>query len=708
VTATETGTATGPTTGTRRSLAVPRAGRAVVRTWLAEQLRAEPARTATVLGLVVAAAVAGLAGPLLLGRIVDTLVDGGDPARIDTLALWFLGVLLAQTVCTRWARSWGAAIGEGVLARTRGSYVRHVLALPLGTVERVDAGELVSRSTADVEVLDEGVRSAVPEILTAAVTLVLTLVAMVLVSPLLSLVSLVTLPPLLALGVWYRRRAGRAYENVLGGWASVQSSVHETVAGAQSVATLRLGPHRTRHHAEALRVARAHNRRAIDLRTVFFPGLEFGVFLPLAVLLLAGAYGVQQGLVGLGALTAMVLYVERLSEPLADVLTWLDELQLGGAALRRILGVREIEGEAPGNGVAPDGREVRLDGIGFGYTPGVEVLHDVDLVLPAGSLTVLVGPSGAGKTTLGRLVAGLHRPTSGAVTVGGARVDTLPATELRRAVVMVTQEQHVFAGTVRENLALVPAREGERTDREVWAALDAVGAGDWVRDLDHGLDGAVGDGGATPTPAQSQQLALARVVLADPPVAVLDEVTSALDRDAARGVERSLTAALAGRTVLAVSHHLDIAAAADRVVVVADGRIVESGRHDELVAAGGRYAALWAGRNAETHRQGGTELMTPTPTTGSGTAPAALADLVGWVADLLDRPAGEIDTGRNLYELEIDSLDLIRIARNIHRTHGVRVTTQQMLDPDMTLDDLGRMVGAAAHAGPASSGGVAP
>jgi ABC-type multidrug transport system fused ATPase/permease subunit len=242
----------------------------------------------------------------------------------------------------------------------------------------------------------------------------------------------------------------------------------------------------------------------------------------------------------------------------------------------------------------------------FSYVEGRDVLHGVDLVVAPGERVAMVGPSGAGKSTLGRLLAGIHAPRTGAVNVGGVNLDELSLPALRGHVALVTQEHHVFVGTLRENLALaVPAGSVGGQDEAIRGALEAVDALAWVEELPEGLDTVVGSGGRALTAPQAQQVALARLVLADPHTLVLDEATSLIDPRAARHLERSLAAVLEGRTVIAIAHRLFSAHDADRVAVVEDGRIAELGSHDELVAAGGSYAALWESWNGGSEDRSG-------------------------------------------------------------------------------------------------------
>jgi ABC-type multidrug transport system fused ATPase/permease subunit len=294
--------------------------------------------------------------------------------------------------------------------------------------------------------------------------------------------------------------------------------------------------------------------------------------------------------VSLAQVTTATLYMQQLVDPLDRLLSWVDELQVGGASMARLLGVANVPEDRAVGDARPQGEGIEASDVRYAYREGHDVLHGIDLAVTPGERLAMVGPSGAGKSTLGRLLAGIHGPRTGSVTVDGVQLVELPLDELRGHVALVTQEHHVFRGTLRDNVLI--AWPGA-TDADVRRALSAVDAWDWVEALADGLETVVGSGGVALSPAQAQQLALARLVLADPHTLVLDEATSLIDPRAARHLERSLAAVLQGRTVIAIAHRLYTAHDADRVAVVDGGRISELGSHDELVAAGGAYAALW-------------------------------------------------------------------------------------------------------------------
>ena len=345
--------------------------------------------------------------------------------------------------------------------------------------------------------------------------------------------------------------------------------------------------------------AYAAERYTLRLRTWWFPTMEMAYALPVAAALAWGSWLVINGHADLGAVTAVTLYSVQIVDPVDRLISWLDEVQVGAVALQRVLGVALVPDDRVAGDEKPRDEHVVAEDVRFAYREGRDVLHGIDVDLVPGERLAVVGPSGAGKSTLGRLLAGIHPPRTGRVTVGGVPLVELPLEDLRRHVVLVTQEHHVFVGSLAENLLLArPGRRGWTDCATRWRVVDALA---WVDALPEGLETAVGSGGHPITPAQAQQIALARLVLADPHTLVLDEATSLLDPRAARLLERSLGAVLAGRTVVAIAHRLHTAHDAHRVAVVDGGRITELGSHDELMASGGAYAELWHSWRADHH-----------------------------------------------------------------------------------------------------------
>ncbi|GAA1584570.1 ABC transporter ATP-binding protein [Kribbella karoonensis] len=569
---------------------LPVAGPAEIRRHARRLARRHPRTLLAALLLHALAAVSGLAAPRLIGNLVQDVQHGTTAAKVNLVIVVIAGFIVAQSLLTRWARYKSFALGEQVLAELREEFVDNALALPIGTVERAGTGDLLSRTSRDVDTLSRTVRFAVPETIIAFVTVIFTAVATVLVGVWV-LVPLVAMVPLLLLSTkWYLRRAKDGYLRENAAYAQMTSSLAETVEGARTVEALRRYDDRVRRGDEDIRGSYNAERYTLFLRTVYFPAAELGYLVPVVGTLLFGGWLHLNGHASLGAVTAAVLYVNQLIDPVDRLLSWLDELQSGGAAFARLLGISDVPDDRTPSGEQPDGELVEARDVRFSYVDGRDVLHGVDLTIQPGERIAMVGPSGAGKSTLGRLVAGIHPPRTGSVTVGGVGMTDLPLDELRKQVALVTQEHHVFVGTLRDNLSM--ARPSS-TDAELLDALGAVDAREWAEALPAGLDTRVGSGQLTLTPAQAQQLALARLVLADPHTLVLDEATSLIDPRAARHMERSLAAVLEGRTVIAIAHRLYTAHDADRVAVVEDGRITELGSHDDLVAHQGSYAALW-------------------------------------------------------------------------------------------------------------------
>ena len=551
--------------------------------------RERPGAAVAALAVSVAAAAAGLVAPAVLGRLVDAVSAGGSIGG-------YLAALAAAAVLSAVLVGLSAVaisrLGESVLARLREAVVGRVLHLPTAVLDRVRPGDLLSRVGDDVARVSESVTTGLPEVVNAALAVLLTVLGLGVLDWRLALAGLVALPCYALALRWYLPRSAPVYAQERRVVAERADGLLGAVQGAETIrAYARSGP----HAAEVARrsaVARDVGVRVFRLYTDLGWRMNASEYLGLAAVLGTGFVLVRTGTGTVGEVTTAALLFHRLFAPLGTLLFSFDEVQAAGAALVRLVGVIDLPDAAvapqrPTGGHRP---AVELRGIGHRYGDGPAVLTDVDLRIGPGERVALVGASGAGKTTLAAVLAGALEPTTGEVLLDGVPTRHLPGRGLRDQVALVSQEVHVFAGTLADDVRL--ARPGA-SDDEVRAALDLVGAR-WVAALPEGTATPVGEGGTALTPAQAQQLALARLVLADPPVAVLDEATAEAGSAGARDLEEAAFAATAGRTTLVVAHRLTQAVRADRVVVLDAGRVVEQGTHAELVAAGGRYAALWA------------------------------------------------------------------------------------------------------------------
>ncbi|MFE4648511.1 ABC transporter ATP-binding protein [Streptomyces sp. NPDC056707] len=553
---------------------------------------------AVLLALNALAAGAGLVAPWLLGRVIDEVRAGGGVGTVDRLALTILVFALAQLLLARYAGLVGHRFGERTLARVREQFADRALALPASMVERSGTGDLTTRGTTDVAAVGTTLRDVGPDVLIAAVQALFILGAVFVLDPLLGACGVLGLLGIWFAVRWYLRRALTAYLAEGAANSALGEQLAATAAGARTVEALGLQQSRIDACHQAIEECRHTRTRTLFLRSVLFPAVDISYVVPVAGVLLIGGVLHGHGAMSLGAVVASALYLRQLSQPLDTILQRVEQLQSSSASFARVEGIGVVPHVPSARSRTPADDRIAVTGVHYAYGDGgddADVLRGVDLTVRPGEHLAIVGPSGAGKTTLGRLLAGVDVPRTGSVTVGGVPVAGLTPDRLRRQVVLVTQEHHVFLGTVRDNLRIAAP---SATDAELRAALAVVGA-EWAGELPDGLDTDLGHAGHRPDGAQAQQLALARVVLADPHTLILDEATALLDPRTARHTERALAAVLEGRTVIAIAHRLQTAHDADRVAVMEDGRITELGAHDDLVAADGAYAALWRSWHAD-------------------------------------------------------------------------------------------------------------
>ncbi len=555
---------------------LPLATAAQVRSEVRLALKGGTWKVVGVVVLLTAGAAAGLATPWALGALVDAVAGSQGTERIWLLAGAIAAGALFAALFDGLGQVGATRLVERVLASTRERMVARGLALPRAALERAGAGDLVSRAGDDVAVIAESAPYVVPAVTGSAFTIGTTVVGIAVLDWRFALAALVLVIPVYAVTLrWHRRNAPQIYEAERAAMAERAQHLLASLRGIETVHAFGLS------RAHAARIARASwavTIWAVRARTVingFFARINLAEFLGMSSILVVGFWLVREGQGSVGAATTAMLFFLRLFGPINELMFVVDELQSSLASMRRIVGVIHADEFTAAERPEPEAAAADASGIRFEYVPGHLVLDDVSLRIGPTETVALVGSSGAGKSTLAAIVAGVLDPASG--TVAGSAA-------------LVTQEVHVFDGTLRENLDLV---KPDATDDELTAALRRVGA-ESLLNLPDGLDTGIGDRGVELTPAQAQSLALARVVLLDPPLAVLDEATSEAGSADSAALDHASAAALEGRAGLLVAHRLDQAARADRIVVMEKGRIVEEGSHDDLASADGPYARAWS------------------------------------------------------------------------------------------------------------------
>jgi ATP-binding cassette subfamily B protein len=535
-----------------------------------------------------------LAGPALVRYAVDSGISKHHRHPLTVAAVLLLCLAALKPFVVRAQTLLAATAGERFLGSLRTAAFEKLQTLPLGFFERERAGVLVSRLTSDVQALTEFIREALIEVVGSGIQIVLTVAALLIVSPTLAAVSLVALPILIVSSWTFHHSAGRVYHAIRDRVAETLTALQEGLAGVRVVQAFR----RERRTIEAYNPRSQAQVRA--WRRASFVNIRLFTMIPLAqtvaliAVLLVAASMYRHGSVSTGTIAAYVLYLVQLFDPIARFSEWLSEFRQGLAALGKIVGLLQTPSAIVERSDAvelPDDGAIELRGVTFGYDGERPVVHDITLELEPGEHVALVGATGAGKSTLAKLLTRQYDPQRGAITFGGVDLRDATVESLHRRIVMLPQEGHLFSGTIADNVRIA---DPGASDEDVAHALDQIGARARFESLPHGLQTDVQTRGLRLSAGERQLVGIARVALADPAVIVLDEATSSLDPATEAAVERALAAVAAGRTVVTIAHRLSTAERADRVVVMEHGCAVEVATHDELVEQGERYARLWA------------------------------------------------------------------------------------------------------------------
>lgn len=540
----------------------------------------------------IGATVVSLSAPLLVKLAIDRGIDRHDVHAIDVIAVMYIALVLVRPVLERVIVLCSARAGERFLGDLRVAAYEKLQELSMPFFEQTRAGVLVSRLTADVQTLTTFTRLVLVEVVGSVLLFVVSIGILITLSPLLSLVMLVSVPVLVWSSLRYGKRSRPAFLALRDRVADTMSSLQEGLAGVRVVQSFgretdRYASYRRRSSAQV-----SAWRRISLVNIGFFPAIAFAQSLALAAVLVAGGYLERQGRVTVGTIVAFALYLISLFDPIARLGDWFSEFQSGRAALTKIATLLEEPVTVRGGELQlPERGELVVENVTFGYGDGAPAVASVSLRIEPGEHLALVGATGAGKSTLAKLLVRAYDPDEGSVTYGGVDLREARLDELRRRIVFVPQEGHLFSGTIAENIRL---GRPDASDEETREALRRIGALERFEALPGGLGTDVRSRGVRLSSGERQLVSLARVALADPSVIVLDEATSSLDPQTEAAVEQALAVLSDGRTVITIAHRLSTAERADRVALMEASRLIEIAAHDELVAQGGRYAQLWA------------------------------------------------------------------------------------------------------------------
>ena len=540
---------------------------------------------------------ARLSVPLLVQRGIDhgipPLVGGGSARELILIVAALCGVVLVQATSRMFFLRRSGRIGQEVLLELRRRIFRHFQRLDVAFHDRYTSGRVVARSTNDVEAIQDMLQTGFDGLITAVLTLLGTSVLLIVLDVKLGLMCLCAFPVLVLLVWWFRTQSAKTYKLVRERAALVIVQFVETMTGIKAVQAYRREPRNQQIFTVVADDYKNVNERAFKLLAIFMPAVRLVGNVTTGGVLLYGGYRVLNGEMTLGTLTAFLLYLRIFFEPMQEISQFFNTFQSAAAALEKIAGVlAEKPGiqdpEHPVELSTVKG-DIEFRDVAFSYVPDRPVLPDLRLEIPAGQTVALVGTTGAGKTTIAKLIARFYDPTSGAVTLDGVDLRDLAQADLRTHVVMVTQENFMFEGTISDNIRF---GRPDATDAEVREAAEAVGVSRFVDALPDGYETDVAKRGGRLSAGQRQLIAFARAFLADPAVLILDEATSSLDIPSERLVQRALATVLADRTAVVIAHRLSTVEVADRVLVLEHGRIVEDGPPAELMLGDGRYAAL--------------------------------------------------------------------------------------------------------------------